>query len=86
VRIKGDETIEELLALPEKKVNKKVEFIGGDFAEQDATTYAYVDLKKSGRYAMVCFLPVGSTSFEALETAQGAPHAAEGMAAEFTVE
>jgi hypothetical protein len=86
VRIKGDQSLDELLALPEKKVEKKIEFIGADFAAQGETTYAYFDLEKPGRYGAVCFLPVGSTDPDAAETADGPPHAAEGMAAEFSVQ
>lgn len=86
VRFKGDETVEELLELSEKQAQKKVEFIGGDFVAQGDTTYAYVDLKKPGRYAALCFLPVGAVDQTAIETADGPPHAVEGMTAEFTVE
>jgi hypothetical protein len=45
-----------------------------------------------GRYAMVCFIPVGFTPEVAAEAAasgtepEGAPHFTEGMIAEFTVE
>jgi hypothetical protein len=51
-----------------------------------ATSFLYTELKKPGRYAAVCFLPVGSTDQQALETADGPPHASEGMVAEFEVE
>jgi hypothetical protein len=85
-RIKGDETMQELLELPEKQAEKKLEFVGATFAEQGATSYLYVDLKKPGRHGAVCFLPVGSTDAEAIEHADGPPHAAEGMATEFEVE
>jgi len=40
------------------------------------------DLSEPGRYAAVCFIPVGTT---ATEEGDGPPHAAEGMFAEFTV-
>ncbi len=85
-RIKGDETMQELLDLPQKQAEKKLEFLGATFAEQGATSYLYVDLKKSGRHGAVCFLPVGSTDPEAAEHAEGPPHAVEGMTAEFEVE
>jgi hypothetical protein len=84
VRIKGKEPVHELLDLPEKQLEKKVTFLGTGFAEQGGTDHAYVDLKP-GRYAAVCFLPVGSTDEASAESSQGAPHAAEGMVAEFTV-
>jgi plastocyanin len=84
VRIKGKESVHELLDLPEKELEKKVSFLGTGFAEQAVTDHAYVNLKP-GRYAAVCFLPVGSTDEASAESSQGAPHAAEGMVAEFTV-
>jgi hypothetical protein len=85
-RIKGDESIDELLELPEDEAEGKVQFLGGGFAAQGESDFAYVNLKKAGTYAGVCFLPVGATSEEAIETADGPPHFAEGMVAEFTVE
>lgn len=41
-----------------------------------------------GRYVVTCYLPTGTTSMAALETASpdAVPHAMHGMAAEFTVE
>ena len=54
-------------------------------AEQNQSSYAFVKFDKTGRYFASCFLPVGSTSFEALETADGPPHAAKGMAQQFRV-
>jgi hypothetical protein len=86
VRIKGDETAEELLDLPEKQVEKKVEFIAATGAAQGETSVVYADLKRPGRYAAVCFVPVGATSEEAAQDAEGPPHAVEGMVTEFEVE
>jgi hypothetical protein len=85
VRLKGDESLEELLALPERQAQRRTVFQGVTFAEQGATSYLYLDLARPGRYAAVCFLPVGSTDQAAAESAEGPPHAAEGMATEFTV-
>ena len=41
-----------------------------------------------GRYVVACFIPTGTTSMQALESAghDAKPHFAEGMATEFTVE
>ena len=86
VRIKGDETAEELLELPDKQVEKKLQFIAATDAAQGETSVVYADLKKPGRYAAVCFLPVGAISEEAAEEAEGPPHAVEGMITEFEVE
>lgn len=85
-RIKGDESVEEILELPEEEADSKVTFVGANFAAQGETTILYTKLKKAGTYGAVCFLPVGSTSEEAAETADGPPHFVEGMFAEFEVE
>ena len=84
-RIKGKESLHDLLALPEREAERKVQFLGGAFASQGQIDFAYVNLDRPGRYAAVCFLPVGSTDEAATETANGAPHATEGMATEFKV-
>jgi len=85
-RIKGDESVEEILELPEEEADSKVTFVGANFAAQGETTILYTKLKKAGTYGAVCFLPVGSTTEEAIETADGPPHFVEGMFAEFEVE
>jgi hypothetical protein len=85
VRIRGDETLEELLALSDEEGQRRTVFIGATFAEQGATTYLYANLARPGRYAALCFIPVGSTDEAAAESSDGPPHAAEGMATEFTV-
>ncbi|MBK5227766.1 MAG: hypothetical protein JJE05_04585 [Actinobacteria bacterium] len=75
----------ELLQMPEKKALEKLTFVRALFAlpgESDVETF---DLE-TGEYAVVCLLPVGSTSLEAAESAKGPPHAEEGMAAQLTVE
>lgn len=84
-RFKGDETIKDLLELSEKKARKRVVEVDSTLAEQDQSTYAFVKFDKAGRYFAACFLPVGSTSFEALQTANGPPHAVEGMTRPFRV-
>jgi Asp-tRNA(Asn)/Glu-tRNA(Gln) amidotransferase A subunit family amidase len=81
-RIKGDESVEEILELPEREQEDKVQFVTHGFAAQGQTSVAYAKLK-AGTYGAVCFLPVGSTTEEAIETADGAPHHAEGMYAQF---
>lgn len=84
-RFKGDETIKELLGLSERKARKRVVEVGSTLAEQGQTSYLFVKFDKAGRYFAACFLPVGATSFEALESAEGPPHAVEGMAQQFRV-
>jgi hypothetical protein len=84
-RIKGDESLEEILQLPEDEQDSKVQFVTHGFAAQGETSFAYAKLGKAGTYGAVCFLPVGSTTEEAIESAEGPPHVMEGMSAEFEV-
>lgn len=87
IRINDDitETIEELLALPEDEAMTKTSFIGVSFVAPGESKTMYADLDP-GRYAVVCFIPTGSTSLEAAETADGPPHFTHGMVTEFTVD
>lgn len=84
VRIKGDDKVKDLLKLSEKKLDKKIEFVGGTFAVQEESGVAYMDIKKPGRYLAVCFIPVGSVDPD-VEIEDGKPHALEGMVQEFKV-
>lgn len=85
--------LDELLQMPEEEAEKLTEFLGVVFAPPGENASAVMDLTP-GRYAMVCFIPVGTTSMEALETGSpeegtdegGPPHFTEGMATEFTVD
>lgn len=87
LRINDDttETIEELLELPEEEAMAKTTFMGISFAAPGESSTMYADLEE-GRYVMICFIPQGSTSLEAAETADGPPHFTQGMLTEFTVE
>ena len=94
VRINDDETrpLKKLLDLPEKEVGKVTKFQGvavaapgkkGKVVEGDLT------LAKPGRYAAVCFIPVGTKELPkgpSKGKPSGPPHVAKGMAAEFTVQ
>ena len=56
---------------------------------QNQTSYTVAELTKPGRYAVICHLPVGSTSVQAAEEAgkdHPKSHAQEGMYATITVE
>jgi len=78
-----DLSIEELLAMPEEESAEMIQFIGGSFASAGETSVGSLDLSEPGRYAMVCFIPVGTVG----ETeGDGPPHALEGMTQEITVE
>lgn len=87
LRINDDttETIQELLELPEEEAMAKTTFMGISFAAPGEGSTMYADLEE-GRYVMICFIPQGSTSLEAAETAEGPPHFTQGMLTEFTVE
>ena len=87
LRINDDttESIDELLELPEEEAMAKTTFMGVGFAAPGEGTTMYADLDP-GRYVMICFIPQGSTSLEAAETAEGPPHFTQGMVTEFTVE
>ncbi len=91
-RINDDatESIDELLALPEEEAQGKVTDAGGAFGFPGDTDTVFVDLDP-GRYAIVCFLPMGATpdNMEALESGEfddAPPHFTQGMFREFTVE
>ena len=90
VRVKSKDSAKKLAGLSEKELAKKTVEIGGTFATQGQTTYTIVDMSKPGRYALLCHLPVGSTSEQALEEAgeehDAKSHAEEGMYATLTVE
>jgi hypothetical protein len=88
-RIKSKDSAKEIASLPEKEARKKVEQTGATFARQGQTSYTIADLSKPGRYVVVCFLPVGSTSDPALEEAEkehAKEHWQEGMIATIRVE
>jgi hypothetical protein len=90
VRVKSKDSVKKLAGLSEKELAKKTEEIGGTFATQGQTSYTIAELSKPGRYAVICHLPVGATSEEALERAgrkhDTKSHAQEGMIEEIKVE
>ncbi len=61
LRINDDvtESAEELLKLPQEEGEKKTQFAGATFADPNDTEYAIAELRE-GRYAVACFVPVGS--------------------------
>jgi hypothetical protein len=89
VRVKSKDSVKKLAGLSEKELAKKTEQIGGTFAMQGQTSYTVAELSKPGRYAVICHLPVGSTSEQAAEEAgkeHAKSHAQEGMIQEVKVE
>lgn len=100
----GEErSLEELLALPEEEAQQVAQFQGVAFAfPGEETMYPEGDttLAEPGRYAIICFIPVGADVAklkEAMAAQQeggeggppdmgdGPPHFTQGMAAEITV-
>jgi uncharacterized cupredoxin-like copper-binding protein len=85
-RIKGDASLEPLLALPAEerlRLNRIEELGAGAIAAPGASDVALVSFTKPGRYSVACFVPVGTTTIEA--PTEGHPHTDEGMFAEFKV-
>jgi len=83
VKLKPGTSVDELIAADEADFADLAEEIGGGFALPGDEGYAAMNLRKPGRYAAVCFIPVGTT-----ETVEGTgpPHATRGMTAEFKVD
>jgi hypothetical protein len=73
-------SVEEILALPEKKADKLFDPTagGGVYAPVGQSGYMTVDLKP-GTYVYACFIPVGGKH-------NGKPHAMKGMYGTFTVQ
>ncbi|MDQ3981836.1 MAG: hypothetical protein M3271_04050, partial [Actinomycetota bacterium] len=78
-------TIEDLIELSDEQAQEKIDFLGASFGPPGATDTESKELAP-GKYALVCFVPVGSTSPKAARNADGPPHVARGMSAEFAVE
>jgi hypothetical protein len=83
VKLKGDATLDDLIAADEAEFEKLAQSVGGGFALPGEEGIATVNFKKPGRYAAVCFIPVGTTSGTTEGT--GPPHTTQGMAAAFAV-
>jgi uncharacterized cupredoxin-like copper-binding protein len=85
-RIKGDASLEAVLQLPENervRLNRIQELGLRALAAPGESDVALVTFTRPGRYSVVDFVPVGTTSVEA--DADGPPHHDEGMLAEFSV-
>jgi hypothetical protein len=81
-RVKGDKPLAEL---SEEEAAERVVFVGLASAAPGESDAMFVRLKKPGRYAMVCSVPIGATTEEEAERAEGPPHYTEGMLEEFRV-
>jgi hypothetical protein len=69
--------------MDEEEASQRVEFMAATFAPAGETGTAAADLR-TGDYAMVCFVPVGSEA-SGEPAGDGPPHFIEGMWASFTV-
>lgn len=82
-------SIEDLLELPEEEAQQMVEDVAFTFAPPGGEATTFADLGP-GRYGVICFIPVGTTSFEDLPEDQAAaeapPHFTQGMVAVFQIE
>lgn len=76
------ETVQELLALPDEEAMTKATMATVTGALPGESEYAVADLRP-GKYAMVCFVPEGTTGRDTEGTGQ--PHFMKGMVYEFTV-
>jgi hypothetical protein len=85
-RINDDvtQTMEELFELPDEEIEGMVQDVGYAQALPGQSDTSFMDLTE-GRYGMVCFLPVGATTWEEANTSDGPPHFTQGMFREFTV-
>lgn len=96
MRIDDDETrsIEELLQLPEEEAMQSVSMIGVSVAapgEDGEIMEGELTVADAGRYAAICFIPVGTTEMPdgppgEGEEPSGPPHFTQGMVQEFTVQ
>ncbi|HEX2063140.1 MAG TPA: hypothetical protein VHE80_01825 [Acidimicrobiales bacterium] len=73
----GSTSVGEVLRLPTDEAMAKSDVVGRSFAEPDQQGTKVEAELGAGRYALVCFLPVGGT---------GPPHFERGMVREFTVD
>ena len=81
-------TIDDLLELPEDEALQFATVIGAAMALPGEDAEDTVTVSEPGNYAMVCFIPVGSSAadLESSEPPAGPPHFTEGMVTSFTVE
>jgi uncharacterized cupredoxin-like copper-binding protein len=76
------ETLEEIAELPEEEAIDKITPVNATWALPGTSDTVSWNLTEAGRYAIVCFIPVGSVGES---EGDGPPHFAEGMVQEFTV-
>jgi hypothetical protein len=87
VIINETRSVDEILAMPEDEGGRLLDFLGGAIAPPGMSSWTVVELTPGRRYAVMCFIPTGSTSEAAMQSPQpgSAPHSEEGMFAEVRV-
>jgi plastocyanin len=78
------QTFDELLAMPQDQVMGFITVVGGLMAAPGANADGSVTADKPGDYAMICFIPKGTTSLTS--PAVGPPHFTLGMVQLLTVQ
>ena len=78
--------MEAIAAQGDEALGAKFDFIDATLAPQGKDSYITSSLRK-GSYVFVCMIPVGTTSFQQLQsgTTAGPPHLSKGMMRAFTV-
>jgi uncharacterized cupredoxin-like copper-binding protein len=76
------ETIDELFQLPEEEAFSKITPVNAAFAPPSESNTVSWNLTEPGRYAIVCFVSVGTIGDA---EGEGPPHFTQGMLHEFTV-
>ena len=79
---------EELVAMPVDEATKFVTIVGGLVAAPGATADGSVTADQPGEYAMLCFIPQGTTALPSagISLPGGTPHVALGMLQVLTVQ
>jgi len=77
--------VEELLALPEEEAMSLVTPVGAPATPAPGTDRYSVAELEPGDYIAVCFIPMGTTSFDTPLAADAPPHFTQGMVTEFSV-
>jgi hypothetical protein len=76
------ESLDEIFALPEEEIFTKITPVNGSYAPPGQSEASAWSLTEAGKYAVVCFISVGSVGDT---EGEGPPHFTQGMVKEFEV-